>query len=641
MNKLFASLFAGLLLFSVSFGAAAQTETLPSTEVNGVTYYYYDVQPKETLYSIAKRLGIDRQVIIDSNPAVADGLQAYTRLYFPASDGEMTVLPATVAPTETVTHKVKKGETLYGISHQYGITVDQLIEYNPSARDGVRAGEELIVARPEEPKDTPAVAPAGGSRHVIAQGETLYRIAADRGLTVEQVLAANPGLDPFNYAVGTEIILPGAAEAPGSQPIAGVKPQTPQRQAPASGKQTPPAEGKLPAITTPTPDDEADDAPKAEIPEKNMPHKPVIVTIEEPMPEGRESFDVAVILPFMLKEANPPRQAKMYTDFYRGMLMAAERNNTDGKEIRLHVYDSAGSNDTVKALMARPEMKQMALIVAPDTDEQLMTIVNSVDEDSTFVFNPFVVRNTAYLDHANVIQANIPQELMLSKAVEAFIANLDGYTPVFISRIKGQAEKDQFVKLFKEQLADRGIKYEEISFADVLEATDFQKLDPVTAYAFVPISGQRGEFLKYVEALKAYAVSNSQGVKLLGYPDFVTFRGQQLDDLSELNTLIYTRFYFDPTYYPSRRFAQDFEATFGSAMIEAAPIMAVSGYDAGNYIFKALRNNGGDFHLRATTYNGLQTNYIITDDQTDGLVNTSLQLINFKPGGLVTHSEIK
>ncbi|MDE5968640.1 MAG: LysM peptidoglycan-binding domain-containing protein, partial [Muribaculaceae bacterium] len=546
-------------------------------------------------------------------------------LYFPATNGEMTVLPAAVAPTETITHKVKKGETLYGISHQYGITVDQLIDLNPSARDGVKAGEELIVARPEAPKATPAVATDGGSRHVIAQGETLYRIAADRGLTVEQVLAANPGLDPFNYSVGTEIILPGVAEASGSQPIAGVKPQTPQRQTPAGGKQTPPSAGKLPAVTAPTIDDnDADDAPKAEIPEKNMPHQPVIISFEDPMPEGRESFDVAVVLPFMLKEANPSRQAKMYTDFYRGMLMAAERNNSDGKEIRLHVYDSAGSNDTVKALMSRPEMRQMALIVAPDTDEQLMTIVNSVDEDSTFVFNPFVVRNTAYLDHANVIQANIPQELMLSKAVEAFIANLDGYTPVFISRIKGQAEKDQFVKLFKEQLADRAIKFEEITFSDVLEATDLQKLDPVTAYAFVPISGQRGEFLKYVEALKAYAVSNPQGVKLLGYPDFVTFRGQQLDDLSELNTLIYTRFYFDPTYYPSRRFAQDFEASFGSAMIEAAPIMAVSGYDAGNYIFKALRNNGGDFHLKSTTYNGLQTNYIITDDQTDGLVNTSL-----------------
>lgn len=46
-------------------------------------------------------------------------------------------------------HKVAKGESLYGISKQYGMLVDDLLRLNPSAKDGIKVGEELVIRTPK------------------------------------------------------------------------------------------------------------------------------------------------------------------------------------------------------------------------------------------------------------------------------------------------------------------------------------------------------------------------------------------------------------------------------------------------------------------------------------------------------------
>ena len=58
------------------------------------------------------------------------------------------------------------------------------------------------------PAPTPSV-------YTIKKGETLSKIAADHGITIEELLAANPTIkDPNKISEGQQIILPVASEAP-------------------------------------------------------------------------------------------------------------------------------------------------------------------------------------------------------------------------------------------------------------------------------------------------------------------------------------------------------------------------------------------------------------------------------------------
>ena len=155
---------AGTVILLIA-ATAANALDLPVTNVNGKDYYYYDVQPKETLFTLSQRLGISREEIISYNPGVEGGVKAYTRLYFPVESGLSTISDGN---NTTTVHEVRKGETLYGIAKKYGISIDRLIALNPSARDGIKSGEILVVQSDADvPQAAHAAAPTAGT-HTIA-----------------------------------------------------------------------------------------------------------------------------------------------------------------------------------------------------------------------------------------------------------------------------------------------------------------------------------------------------------------------------------------------------------------------------------------------------------------------------------------
>ncbi|MDE6262142.1 MAG: LysM peptidoglycan-binding domain-containing protein, partial [Muribaculaceae bacterium] len=83
---------AALIISAVTaLSAAAFTLDLPIETINGIEYYVYRVAPKETVYSITRKLGITRDQLIQANPAVADGLRAGETLLFPTDKTQPTI----------------------------------------------------------------------------------------------------------------------------------------------------------------------------------------------------------------------------------------------------------------------------------------------------------------------------------------------------------------------------------------------------------------------------------------------------------------------------------------------------------------------------------------------------------------------
>lgn len=67
-------LFSALALF-VAATAVAQYN-LPTKNSNGKVVYYYEVPPKETIYSITRKFNVTREELMRLNPSLIDGLRA-------------------------------------------------------------------------------------------------------------------------------------------------------------------------------------------------------------------------------------------------------------------------------------------------------------------------------------------------------------------------------------------------------------------------------------------------------------------------------------------------------------------------------------------------------------------------------------
>lgn len=173
-------LFALLLFVAMPF-ALAQTDE-PVTTINGKQYYVHKVKKGETFWGLSKTYNVSVEELMEANPDSSAGLKTDAVINIPvANKTAASVTPTTQQPvvTEqkptvtvpeqkpTVTekvdettldgkkrHEVQKGETIYGISRQYGITEQELIGMNPGIENGLRAGQTLVI--PASAKETQA-----------------------------------------------------------------------------------------------------------------------------------------------------------------------------------------------------------------------------------------------------------------------------------------------------------------------------------------------------------------------------------------------------------------------------------------------------------------------------------------------------
>lgn len=146
---------------------------------------------------------------------------------------------------------VADGDTLWEIARDNGVSVEALAEANGLAPPyTLRRGQELVL---------PGAAPtARGGAYVVAEGDTLLAIARRLGVSFSGLIDANALAEPYVIRPGQRLRLPGGAAA-GSEP--------PVRVARASAPPPPSAAAPAPSSARPAPRPPIDppDEPKVEL----------------------------------------------------------------------------------------------------------------------------------------------------------------------------------------------------------------------------------------------------------------------------------------------------------------------------------------------------------------------------------------
>ena len=121
------------------------TPTPPTTHI---------VREGESLWSIAANYKTDLSTLLWLNAMTLDSVvHAGNTVRVRLGEGEAP--PPT--PTPQLAHKVKAGDTAFGIALQYGLTLEELLAYNGiSANTLLQIGQELVI-RPPTPTPEPTV----------------------------------------------------------------------------------------------------------------------------------------------------------------------------------------------------------------------------------------------------------------------------------------------------------------------------------------------------------------------------------------------------------------------------------------------------------------------------------------------------
>ena len=133
--------------------------------------------------------------------------------------------PAPAAPTApptpaarpvpvTRTHTVVAGENLSVIAARYGIRLNALVEANPGLSPRrLMPGVTLRVPAPPSDDPTPPAERTDVQTHAIKSGESFWTIARTYGMSMNDLIAANPEINPRRIQPGQTIRIPAAPQS--------------------------------------------------------------------------------------------------------------------------------------------------------------------------------------------------------------------------------------------------------------------------------------------------------------------------------------------------------------------------------------------------------------------------------------------
>jgi LysM repeat protein len=169
---------------------------------NGEVFIMHRVDAGETLFAISRRYNARVDVLRRNNPQkdtenLGIGDTLLVPLHVQLSEGNKTV------------HTVQEGETLFRISRQYGVSVEDIKNWNAIGSAPLAIGQDIIIYHiptASEEKEKPAIDDKKYVVHRVQQGETLFAISRAYDVSIASLRKLNQ-LPDERISIGQDLII--------------------------------------------------------------------------------------------------------------------------------------------------------------------------------------------------------------------------------------------------------------------------------------------------------------------------------------------------------------------------------------------------------------------------------------------------
>ena len=144
-------------------------------------YETYIVKSGDTLYGISNQYGVSVTELAELNGIQGSNLSVGTVLKIPNKSG--------VNPNNMFMYTVKSGDSLYSIARKYNTTVQDIIDLNYLKSNNLSVGQVLRI--PETYFKQDEMTMPNYVSYTVKPGDTLYSIARDNNISVDTIISDN------------------------------------------------------------------------------------------------------------------------------------------------------------------------------------------------------------------------------------------------------------------------------------------------------------------------------------------------------------------------------------------------------------------------------------------------------------------
>jgi hypothetical protein len=381
--------------------------------------------------------------------------------------------------------------------------------------------------------------------HKVKRKETIFGIARDNGLTIEELIKANPEMNTPGYELkkGDYIKIPYPSTTP--QPA-----QTGTQQ------------------------------------EISMPTKPKVVETDMRQREIR----VGIMLPLHDKNGD----GKRMVEYYRGVLMACDSLRANGISTDVRAWNVAEDSD-ISTTLRDAHAADRDVIIGPLYSKQVKALGDFALSNDIRVLIPFSINSTELYNNGNLFQVYQNGNTLNEAFVYRFYQRFKDCHVVIIDCNDSTSTKGGFTSTLRRKLEQESMQYTITNLRSSESA--FMKSFSSTKRNVVVLNTSRSSELNVAFAkLNGMVMTNPKlQVTMFGYPEWLMYNRQHLDNFYKFDTYIPSTYYMNPLSPKTERFKQKYRWNFHQDMQGYHARFAATGFDQAYFFIKGLHLYGKRF----------------------------------------------
>ncbi len=581
-------------------------------------FIVHEVKPKETLYFLSKKYNVSVEQIIQSNPGLESGIiQVGAQLKIPQGAGQ-AIVTTTPKPEskpqitkledeDYIYHKLQAGETLYAVSKKYAISQDDILKSNRIEDvSDIPVGYMIRIPKLNVPKENGISAHKPKPAYIIhtaEKGQSIEDLVALYHVSADTIIATNPDVKDKRWR---------KLKRNSRLKIPIVKPEVPKE---TEKKNTLPTEDQLFIRDS--------------------------LIVEEAFAFGCDTLgydgtiNVAFIGPFytevndslnIKKEEDQNgnityssvypkriyRQTSIFREYYFGSLLAIDSLKKLGVDINVFTYDVKRDpidNYSLQSVLAQPEMQNMDLIFGPAHPDQINEVAKFCEAHHIKMVIPFGDDYKVADQNPQVFMLNEGETAHYTDVVDKIIALKDSSNIILVKDATKGNRQVQFADqlksaVFKKRWSESGssIEFFEVNY-DVDGIAGIEKLITKDKSSVIIIATENEKvFNNILPSLYFLKEKKKFPISLVGFPEYMTLTGNDLEYIFSLNTLVFSQYYVDYNDPYVLRVLKQYRQWFGGEPTVnhrdkgvLHPNNGLLGYDATLYFISAFKSYGERF----------------------------------------------
>jgi LysM repeat protein/ABC-type branched-subunit amino acid transport system substrate-binding protein len=632
-------------------------ETVGITERDLVLY---EVQPGETLKSIARQFKLSESEILFFNPGARE-LKSGSVIHLPrpVDESAKEELAARLKEADSnyaggaafFEHTIVSGETLWSLTRKYNVSEFDLRKLNPLLETGFPAGVTIRV--PVNKSELATAEPVNKEaflKHEVKAGETLFGLSSKYNLTIPDIRRFNPQLENRNLVQGETLLIPKEKDevtaAVKEEPIDSLRAVLPKFESRYY-------EVEMPVVIPENCRAEGHGLRIAStyhvalfLPlfiEANEELNSDLIKVE--LPADTLAFDELYLDEDTLVEMDEPeelfysfyRDSENYLQFYEGVLLAVDSLKRAGMQIVLHVFDSQQNADSIRKYIYSSFFLETDLIIGPVFPNVQDEVAAIAAKNRIPIVSPLSAQSRVLNSNPYYFQINPSRDFLIYKTAELIAEEYFNSNFVVIKTShSANTDERKVVDIVREKLTPSGywnnqggLLYKEVNFnRDGVNGLR-QALSKEKENVIFVSSMNEGDLSVVLSNVNN--IARNYPVTLIGFNRYDQFHSIQVEFYHNLRLQYLAPYWVDYSHPETIKFLEKFRRYYHTDPGN----YGMQGYDVAFYFLNALKNFGKDFEecLPYLQVHLAQGSYQFEKQSAfGGYMNQGVSVISYEPG---------